>query len=151
MDEIRIVARPRTESSRSSKSDLREIPIAKPLLGDTQGQVTTFRKQINKLNPENLTTICSEISVFLEKSAADIAVKQTGIQNQLIQIDQGLAKVDERIEKQNLSKYCSEMSKLETMQSRTEKLSKNLHDLARSINNINMKLPEDKRLPPLKF
>jgi len=46
MSEIKIVARARTESSRSSKSDLREIPIAKPLLGDTQGQVATLKKQI---------------------------------------------------------------------------------------------------------
>lgn len=53
----------------------------------------------SKLNPDNLTTICAEISAFLDTSAAEIASKQTGIQKQISQIDQSMAKIDENIEK----------------------------------------------------
>jgi len=98
-------------------------------------------------------TALEHIRNYLNHSAGVISQRQTGIQAQITQVDKQLNTLEHRIDRRlnSVSKFTSELGRLEETHNSSKKLSKSLHDLATKLNEINETLDESERLPIFKF
>lgn len=152
-ESVRVVCtRERTNSSRS-KNDLKDIPIAGPLLGETQGQLVSLRNIQGAISSENIHNALEHIRNYLNHSAVVISQRQMGVQTQISQIDKQLNSLESKIERRlnSVSKFTTELGRLEDANVSSKKMSKSLHDLANKLNEINQTLDDSERLPPFKF
>lgn len=105
------------------------------------------------ISSENIHNALEHIRNYLNHSAVVISQRQMGVQTQISQIDKQLNSLESKIERRlnSVSKFTTELGRLEDANVSSKKMSKSLHDLANKLNEINQTLDDSERLPPFKF
>jgi len=136
-----------------SKNDLDQIPIATPLLGETQGQISNTKNIQSTMCGTSANDGLEVIRKYLREQSETVAADQLRIGEKIIRIDKKISEIDQILEDRarGYAAYDKELNKIEITNQISSKMSNSMRNLAVKLNQINASLPEDKRLPKFTF